>query len=103
MTSDFEVIDSHGPMEKDENERELEKLLFGDDSGFHEGLKSYKAASTDPRDLVDKKGQQARDGLEEKTVDGLDDTDVCKIQLHVGFAFAQHSRSCFSSTRLRLL
>ena len=34
--------DSDDPMEKDETELELEKLVFGDDAGFQEGLKSYR-------------------------------------------------------------
>ncbi len=103
MPSDFELFDSDGPMEKDENERELEKLVFGDDPGFYEGLKQYKAASTDLRDLVDREGQKARDGLEEEMIKGLDDADVCETRLPVEFAFAQYLCSCFISTQLRPL
>lgn len=76
MDDDFEGLDSDEPMEKDETEIELEKLVFGDDSGFHEGLKSYKDASNHLRDLVDGDKQQVQDGLEEGILEGLDDSDL---------------------------
>lgn len=94
MVDDFEELDSDEPMEKDEAEIELEKLVFGDESGFHEGLKSYKDHSTDLGDLVDGDQQQVQDGLEEGNLEGLDDADVCKVELPVGLAFAQYLPSC---------
>lgn len=76
MVDDLEGFDSDEPIEKDETEIELEKLVFGDESGFHEGLKSYKDASTDLRDLVDGDWQQAQDALEQGKLEGLDDANV---------------------------
>lgn len=101
MDDDFEGLDSDEPMEKDETEIELEKLVFGDDSGFHEGLKSYKDASNHLRDLVDGDKQQVQDGLEEGILEGLDDSDVCKVDSSSEFAFAQHTSSYSSSTLIR--
>lgn len=88
MIDDFEGLDSDETMEKDEVEMKLEKMVFGDKAGFHEGLKSHRDASTDLRDLVDGDRQQAQDGLGEGNLEGLDDTDVCKVQLPIGLAFA---------------
>ncbi|KAF6223176.1 hypothetical protein HO173_013223 [Letharia columbiana] len=76
MIDDFEGLDSDEPMEKDEVEMKLEKMVFGDKAGFHEGLKSHRDASTDLRDLVDGDRQQAQDGLGEGNLEGLDDTDL---------------------------
>lgn len=71
-------VDVDEPLAKDETEIELEKLVFGDDSGFHEGLKSYKDASTDLRGFVDGDQQQARGALEEEErLERLNDADVC--------------------------
>ena len=95
---DFEGLDSDEIMEKDKTEIELEKLVFGDESGFHERLKSYKDTFTDSRDLVDGDRQQVQDGLEVGNLEDLDDADVCKVELPVGLALAQHPSSCSSST-----
>ena len=103
MVDDFDGLDSDEPMEKDGTEIELEKLVFGDESGFHEGLKSYKDASDHLRDLVDGDQQQAQDGLEEGILKDLDDADVCNAELPVGFAIAQFCSSCSSWTPLRQL
>ena len=103
VVDDFEGFDSDEPMGKDGTEIELEKLVFGDKSGFHEGLKSYENTSTDLRDLVDGDQLQGQDGLDEGTLEGLDDGDVCKVQLLLGPPSAQHSSSCFYSIPLRPL
>ena len=95
-TNDFPGLDSDQSMGRDETEVELEKLVFGDDSGFHEGLKSYREANTDFRRPVDGERQRARDGLENENLENLDDADVCKVELPVGLLFAQHSTSCSS-------
>lgn len=103
VVDDFEGVDSDEPMGKDGTEIELEKLVFGDKSGFHEGLKSYKNPSTDLRGLVDGDQLQGQDGLDEGTLEGLDDADVCKVELLLGPHFAQHFSSYFYSTQLRPL
>ena len=94
MVDDFEGLDSDEPMEKDETEIELEKLVFGDESGFYEGLRSYNGANDDLRDLVDGDQQHAQDDLEEGNLEGLDDADVCNVEPPVRLAFAQYPGSC---------
>lgn len=64
-------------MEKDETERELEKLVFGDDAGFHEGLKlhgqkSYPSAGKS-KDLIPQKSNK---DSEEEDIEGVQDSDV---------------------------
>lgn len=86
---DFEGFDSDEPMEKDGTEIELEKLVFGDKSGFLEGLKAHKDASNVLRGLVNDGRGQAQDGLEEGDLGRLDDADVCKLELPLRLAFAQ--------------
>ena len=103
MVDDFDGLNSDEPMEKDGTEIELEKLVFGDESGFHEGLQSYKDANDHIRDLVEGDQQQAQGGLEEGTLKDLDDADVCNAELPVGFAIAQSCSSCSSWTPLRQL
>lgn len=103
VVDDFEGFDNDEPMEKDGTEMELEKLVFGDESGFYEGLKSYKHPNNDIRGLVVGDQLQDQDGLEEGNLEGLDDADVRKIELLLGPPFAQSSSSCFYSTPIRLL
>lgn len=101
MDDGFERLDCDEPMEKDATEIELEKLVFGDDSGFHEGLKSYKESSTHLQDVVDGDRQQAPDGLEDGILEELDDADVCKVHVSSELAFAQYPCSCSSLTPIR--
>lgn len=53
-------------LEKDETEVELERLVFGDSSGFREGLKDFA-----PAEREDDGDAERATGLE-----GLDDADV---------------------------
>lgn len=101
MIDDFEGLDSDEIMEKDKTEIELEKLVFGDELGFHEALKSYKDPSTDLPDLVDGDRQPSERNAEQGNFEGLDDADVCKVELPVALAFAQHPSSCSSWIRIR--
>ena len=98
MVEDSKKLDGDGPMAKDTTETELEKLVFGDKPGFHEGLKSYRDASIDLAASVNSDRQQAQDGLDEGDLEGFDDADVCKVQVRVGLAFAQHPSSFSFST-----
>ena len=98
MVEDFNKIDGDDSTAKDTTEIELEKLVFGDTPGFHEGLKSYRDASIDLARSVNSDRQQAQDGLEEGDLEGFDDADVCKVQVRVGLAFAQHPSSSSFST-----
>ena len=105
MASDTERLSSAEPLEKDETEVQLEKLVFGDNAGFHEKLKSYNDDDddTDLRGVVDGAGQKARGGFDVDYLEGLDDADVCKDGLPVETLFAQNPSSCSSSTPLRPL
>ena len=103
MTSDTERLSS-AESEKDETEVQLEKLVFGDNCGFHEKLKSYNDDdSAGLRGVGDADGQQSRGGLEVENMEGLDDADVCKDDLPLRTASAQYPSSYSSSTRLHLL
>ena len=78
MADVHEVLDHEYPVEKGKTEIELEKLVLGDDSGFHEGLKSYKLGGTDIQGLLDGGRQQAQGSSEDGEVENLDDADVGK-------------------------
>lgn len=74
----FEGIDSEESLEKDETELELEKLVFGDEAGFQEGLGAYKRKfRTIVREGVeeDQRGVEQLDELGEG-IEGVDDADV---------------------------
>ena len=71
------AYESDVSMEKDETERELEKLVFGDDAGFNDGLKflgqkSYASAGQS-KDLVRPNSNQ---DAEEEDIEGVQDSDV---------------------------
>lgn len=44
-SDEFNGVESDDPMEKDENELELERMVFGDEAGFYADLKSHKTCS----------------------------------------------------------
>jgi U3 small nucleolar RNA-associated protein 18 len=67
--SDVEFV-TEAELEKDEDEEELERLVFGDSEGFREGLRDFKL--DDGEDEDDGGESDAQDGLE-----GMDDADVC--------------------------
>ena len=99
MASNTERLSSADCLEKDKTEVQLEKLVFGDSSGFHEKLKSYNH----DRGVRVGDGQQGRDRVEVDNLESLNDADVCKDKLPVGTAFAQSPSSCSSSIPLRPL
>lgn len=77
----FNVSGRDDPMEKDETELELEKLVFGDDEGFREGLKSYR----EDTGYLGSGGDEGEEGedissahseTEEQDLDALEDADV---------------------------
>ena len=77
--SSFNDFDSDVSTEKDKSELELEKLVFGDEAGFQEGLSNYERKyHTVEHDLVvgehldDDQVERDQEGLK-----GLDDADVC--------------------------
>ena len=64
-------------MEKDDTETELEKLVFGDDAGFQEGLKYHGhklyTSAGKSKDLVRPKSNK---DAEEEDIEGVQDSDV---------------------------
>ena len=70
-------LDSDDPMEKDETEVELEKLVFGDDAGFLEGIKSHRqeGARLDFEQLEEGEDVDADVG-EDEALEGIADADV---------------------------
>jgi hypothetical protein len=69
--------------EKDATEIELERLVFGDESGFREGLKSHRRYSSEPipeendhleGDPHGSKGE--REARDSEGLEGVDDADV---------------------------
>ena len=76
-------LDSDELAEKDETENQLEKLVFGDHSGFHEGLDSYKKKRIDFLGVTDGEQQATQDGSENENLEDLDDTDVREAELPV--------------------
>ena len=78
MADRYELFDDEDPIEKDKTEVELEKLVFGDDSGFHEGLKSYPNGGTSFQSLLDGERQQIQGSLEDGKLENVDDADVGK-------------------------
>lgn len=78
--SSFNGFDSDDSTEKDKTELELEKLVFGDEAGFQEGIRTYERKyHTAEHNLVvggenldDYQVEHDQEGLE-----GVDDADVC--------------------------
>ena len=74
----FSGVESDDSIGKDKTELELEKLVFGDGIGFHEGLKPHgqrAAPASQP-------GEQDR--LEEEGLEEIDDADVCTLNWSLG-------------------
>ncbi|KAL2039668.1 hypothetical protein N7G274_007527 [Stereocaulon virgatum] len=69
--------DSDDAMEKDDTELELEKLVFGDNTGFHERLKSHRSEPTALENSGEAWGKQEQPGdLLEKGMEDIDDADL---------------------------
>lgn len=83
LSDHFKGLDSDDPTEKDETEVELEKLVFGDDAGFHEGLKSYNDNAFPSKLESNAEDQQnaAQVSVEEQDLQGVDDADVCTLAM----------------------
>lgn len=70
--------DDDESMEKDEVELKLEKIVFGDESGFHQGLKSHKDKissqafeNIEKIEVDDNKNEEQKNGIHD-----VDDADV---------------------------
>ena len=76
----FAVDSEQAVIEKDEAELELEKLVFGDDVGFREGLKSYNHDDGSPISSEvleeDQQGPNDENSTDGEGLEGIDDADV---------------------------
>ena len=76
-------VESHDLAGKDKTELELEKLLFGDEIGFHEGLKP-RGQRVAPTSQAVEQGRLQQEGLEE-----INDADVCTMDWALGLQQTQ--------------
>ncbi len=77
LSDSVNIHDNPGPREKDKTELELERLVFGDESGFLDGLKSIQDDTA--AGLVGEAQTQAEGDENEETgegLEGVDDADV---------------------------
>ena len=79
--------DTHDPMEKDETEMELERLLFGDEQGFHERLRSHGTGTGVLVPAVTEEDGREEDVLEGEGLEGVDDADVCTFSESLSYTF----------------
>lgn len=95
-------IDSFGEVEsgdsigKDKTELELEKLVFGDEIGFHEGLEPHEQRAA-PTSQPNESGGLQEEGLEE-----IDDADVCTLNWALCLQQTYLANTCLSSSSLTL-
>lgn len=74
----FNGYDSDASQDKDETERRLEKLVFGDELGFYDGLESYKdTAHSRLGHAAEDQGEDYEDEGREEGLKDVDDADVC--------------------------
>ena len=81
LSEDGDSIMQDNPMDKDQTELELEKLVFGDDEGFREGLRSYGREDGGIGNGLDSadNGAASENGItEERDFDALEDADVSR-------------------------
>ncbi len=76
-SDNFEGLESDDPLEKDETELELEKLVFGDEAGFYDGLKSHQEGAFRTRlEAAEYHQDMAQISDEDQGLRGVDDADV---------------------------
>ena len=81
LSEEADSLVQDNPMEKDQTELELEKLVFGDDKGFREGLGSYEWENGDVENGMGsaKENTASEDGVaEEQDFNALEDADVSR-------------------------
>ena len=86
LSDPFDASEDGHSVEKDNTELELEKLVFGDDVGFREGLRSYREANGDTEALHleppdDSAASEESIALEGEELDAVDDADVSNCML----------------------
>ena len=63
-------------IEKDPTETELEKLLFGDDEGFYDGIRYHEDAASRLALRVHNQNQDLDSADDERALEHVDDADV---------------------------
>lgn len=79
-SSDSSVgYDSDASIEKDDTELRLEKILFGDNVGFHEDLKNHQkgVGAAGENGDVEFQPDSGENTAPEAEMEGIDDADVC--------------------------
>ena len=79
----FNRVESDEMVRKDKTELELEKLVFGDQTGFHEGLRLQGQRAA----LTTQPAEQGR--LQEEGLEDIDDADVCTLNWALGLQQTQ--------------
>lgn len=83
MDEDVESDEEDVP-EKDETEKKLERMLFGDDEGFMGALKSQQERAdamqlTLHSDDESESAQEGAEGEDEEDMENMADADVCEL------------------------
>ena len=93
VTTQTVTADESGDIlgDKDDTEIELERIIFGDEAGFHERVRYHGAASYE-RDVLDINRPGSSKVVEENDLEGVDDSDVRTVSenglsLHVTLMF----------------
>lgn len=75
---------AHTVIDKDEDELELEKLIFGDDAGFQDALKleSYAEPGSDSIDSTDAENLGASESDQSNDIEAIPDDDV-RLMLNI--------------------
>jgi len=67
--------------DKDDTELELEKLVFGDDAGFHNALRTFEDGAVASNSTLPYSGDEEEEGDqapgEAEGLEGVNDADVC--------------------------
>lgn len=74
----YDGSDSDGSPEKDKTELELEKLVFGDEAGFHQSLSAYERDTHGLKsDAISKdQSDNGEEKQDDEGIEGVDDADV---------------------------
>ncbi len=72
-------------MEKDATELELEKLVFGDEKGFHDNLKLHKQINSPQNSSIAEKTQEkGQEEADNEGLEGLEDSAVRAVDPLLG-------------------
>lgn len=73
---------NRGPIDKDDTELELEKLVFGDEKGFHDDLKLHlKSSPTQYSSIAEEAREGGHEDAEDEGLEAVDDSAVRTVDL----------------------